>query len=284
MFEGGVGGWRAKDPREFPKKNTKKNTELFDDPTARFTVLAPTNEAWLKRLPSLTAGANLTAAQLLSDGRARVLEQVLNYHVIPGMSVIDSLEKLALRGRLPTNAASCSTSKEIQVAAEQPVGPDAGQVTLASSLGGTARTAGPPSAVTGGSSIIPIDDLLLPSTVVIPTVDALAGPSSLNTSALPASTLASLQAALDGREPLPLTDDVGLSARDRAAQGSTAVPLPAVRGGGDGGTVPDQPAPARRTVTVPTLPPDDGAEREAWVLGDQAPLPQQASKPPVARP
>lgn len=50
--------------------------KLFDDPTARFTVLAPTNDAWLKRLPSLTAGANLTASQLLSDGKARVLEQV----------------------------------------------------------------------------------------------------------------------------------------------------------------------------------------------------------------
>jgi uncharacterized surface protein with fasciclin (FAS1) repeats len=224
--------------------------KLFDDPTARLTVLAPTNEAWLKRLPSLTTGANLTLAQLLA--KERVIEQVLNYHAIPGPG-IDSLEKLALRGRLPTNAASCSTSKEIQVAAEQPAGTaNGGQVTLASSLGGTARTVGPPQLVSGGSSsIIPIDDVLLPSTVVVPTLDALAGPSAAGQSALPPSKIAALQSALDGKEPLPLTDEVGLDARDRAARGATGARLPVV--GGDGGTVPDQPAPARRRVTVPTL-------------------------------
>jgi hypothetical protein len=230
---------------------------LFDDRTARMTVLAPTNEAWLKRLPSLTAGSNLTVAQLLSDGRARVLEQILNYHVLPGRP-LESLEQLSLRGRLPSNANSCSTAKNVEVVAAQPTGKNAGQLTLASSLGGTAQTVGPPTPVTGGSFIFPIDDVLLPASITLPFESALAGPGDLGRSALDAASLAALAAQLKGKEPLPLTDDAGLAARDKAAQGANSVP---VGGGEPGPAAPQQPA--RRRVTVPTLPPAVAEEEGA---------------------
>ena len=248
--------------------------ELFDDRTAQLTVLAPTNDAWVKRLPSLTAAANLTLPQLLSDGRARVMEQVINYHVLPGRPV-DSLDQLGLRGRLSTNANSCSTAKNVEVAAVQPAGDSAGQVTLASSLGGTARTAGPPGRVAGGSTIFPIDDVLLPASVTLPFEAALAGPADLATSAVDPATLAALSAAVEGKEPLPLTDDTGLAARDKAALGANSVPVGGGGGdgggGGGGGESPPSPPPARRRVTIPTLPPAEdqqaGVDTPPAVMG-----------------
>ena len=185
--------------------------------------------------------------QLLSDGKARVLEQVLNYHVLPGRPV-ETLDALALGGRLSTNANSCSTSKNVQIAATRPTG----EVTLASSLGGTARTVGKPIKLPGGSVIFPIDDVLIPSTVTIPTDAALAGPGALETSAVDQATLDGLAAAIKDKEPLPLTDDTGLDARDKAAQGANSVPI-----GGLGGDA--QPPAPRRRVAIPTLPAEDGA-------------------------
>ena len=235
------------------------HTELFDDPAAQLTILAPTNAAWAARLPSLTTGVNLTLPQLLSDGRARVLEQVVNYHALPGRPV-ETLNALGLRGRLPTNANSCSTAKNVEVAAVQPSGEAAGQVTLASSLGGTARTVGGPIKVRGGSVIFPIDDVLLPATVTLPTEAALAGPGALETSAVDPAALEALAASIKDKEPLPLTDEAGLAARDRAAEGANSVPVGVGGGGGGGGGEEEggaAPATPRRRVAVPTLPAEE---------------------------
>lgn len=157
---------------------------------------------------------------------------------------------------MPSNANSCSTAKNVEVAATQPSGDNAGQVTLASSLGGTARTVGPPTKVPGGSFIFPIDDVLLPASVTLPVEAALAGPGALGTSALDAAMLNSLGGAIKGKEPLPLTDDDGLAARDKSAEGANSVPVGVGSGGGE------QPVPpGRRRVSIPTLPPaeEEGA-------------------------
>ena len=58
------------------------STEYLSDPTLTLTVFAPTNDAWIKRLPTLTTGNGITVQQLFSESKSAALQSMLQYHIL----------------------------------------------------------------------------------------------------------------------------------------------------------------------------------------------------------
>ena len=54
----------------------------LNDTSLAITVFAPTNEAWLKRLPTLTRANGITVQELFSESKSAALQNMLQYHIL----------------------------------------------------------------------------------------------------------------------------------------------------------------------------------------------------------
>lgn len=56
--------------------------DYLADNTLTLTIFAPTNDAWVKRLPTLTRANGITVADLFSESKSAALQNMLQYHIL----------------------------------------------------------------------------------------------------------------------------------------------------------------------------------------------------------
>ena len=136
------------------------------------TFFAPTNAAWEKRLPSITRDLGLDVKGLLSEGKSQVLNEILKYHML---SVKMDFERLSSQSRVTTTANLCSDAKDLEIAeGGAGNGPDAGRGKIALLTSGDGYATLLDRGVKVNRSIVyAIDDVLIPSAVTVPTMQAL---------------------------------------------------------------------------------------------------------------
>ena len=54
----------------------------LNDSSLALTVFAPTNAAWLLRLPTLTTANEITVEQLFSQSKSAAVQNMLQYHIL----------------------------------------------------------------------------------------------------------------------------------------------------------------------------------------------------------
>ena len=54
----------------------------LNDTTLAITVFAPTNDAFVKRLPTLTRANGITVQELFSESKSAALQNMLQYHIL----------------------------------------------------------------------------------------------------------------------------------------------------------------------------------------------------------
>lgn len=208
----GVGGGAAPSPAPSPKKQrppaplfeffSSKNRSEFsvtwlaikaahlDEYLNRtdisITFFAPTNSAWERRLPSITRELGLDTKGLFSEGKSQILNEIMKYHML---SVRMDRERLSSQSKVTTDANLCSDAKDLEIAEAALSGNDtsssssrAGKIALLTSGDGYATLLDSGTRV-GKSIVYAIDDVLLPSAVTVPTMQALGQKDLLKMSA-----------------------------------------------------------------------------------------------------
>ena len=56
--------------------------DYLKDSSLTLTVFAPTNDAWVKRLPTLTRANGITVSDLFSESKSAALQNMLQYHIL----------------------------------------------------------------------------------------------------------------------------------------------------------------------------------------------------------
>ncbi len=146
------------------------------------TFFAPTNAAWERRLPSITRDLGLDVKGLLSEGKSQVLNEILKYHML---SVRMDFERLSSQSKVTTTANLCSDAKDLEIAeGGAGNGPDAGRGRIALLTSGDGYATLLDRGVKVSRNIVyAIDDVLLPSAVTVPTMQALGQKDLLKMSA-----------------------------------------------------------------------------------------------------
>lgn len=147
------------------------------------TFFAPTNAAWEKRLPSITRDLGLDVKGLFSEGKSQILNEILKYHML---SVRMDFDRLSSQSKVTTTANLCSDAKDLEIAeGGAGNGPDSsgkGRIALLTSGDGYATLLDRGVKV-NKSIVYAIDDVLLPSAVTVPTMQALGQKDMLKVSA-----------------------------------------------------------------------------------------------------
>jgi len=146
------------------------------------TLFAPTNAAWEKRLPSITRDLGLDVKGLFSEGKSQILNEILKYHML---SVRMDFNRLSSQSKVTTDANLCSDAKDLEIAeGGAGNGPDSGRgrIALLTSGDGYATLLDRGTRV-NKSIVYAIDDVLLPSAVTVPTMQALGQKDLLKMSA-----------------------------------------------------------------------------------------------------
>lgn len=146
------------------------------------TFFAPTNAAWEKRLPSITRDLGLDVKGLFSEGKSQILNEILKYHML---SVKMDFDRLSSQSKVTTTANLCSDAKDLEIAeGGAGNGPDAGRGKIALLTSGDGYATLLDRGVRVNRSIVyAIDDVLIPSAVTVPTMQALGQKDLLKMSA-----------------------------------------------------------------------------------------------------
>ncbi|KAK9790550.1 hypothetical protein WJX73_001347 [Symbiochloris irregularis] len=137
--------------------------QSINNPDLAVTIFAPTNAAWLKRLPSITQPNGIQPSDLFTVGKSDALRGIVQYHILS--TVIPSAKYV--KGALSTSSNLCSNAKDLKAV-------QSGGSIMLESAGGTQAYILDKGVKLGNnatktySTIYPIDDLLLPDVVTVP--------------------------------------------------------------------------------------------------------------------
>lgn len=139
--------------------------KYLNDPNLAITFFVPTNEAWEKRISTLTKMNDISVYDLFSEGRSPALAELLKYHILQGFRTWSSLTG---RSRVSSLANLCSDAKDLGFEKSD------NQLVM-QAAGNTVALVLDRGMQVGKSLVFPIDDILLPAAVTITLHDALQG-------------------------------------------------------------------------------------------------------------
>lgn len=58
------------------------SADYLNQPGLNLTIFAPTNDAWIKRMPTLTTRNGITVQQLFSESNSAATQSLLQYHIL----------------------------------------------------------------------------------------------------------------------------------------------------------------------------------------------------------
>lgn len=224
----------------------------LNDTTLAITIFAPTNDAWLKRLPTLTRANGITVQELFSESKSAALQNMLQYHIL---NTVQKANTFKDGNYLSTLANLCSDAKTLSVNVTN------NTITLMSA-GGSHPKLLDLGILVGNQSqsiVYPVDDVLLPSVVTVPLSVALSNfnASSTNlytpTIAEKQDQLSNLQSqtANEALAPVYLAPQTPPSGAPSAGTGTTVSSGSSSSGSSSAGSTPTKAPPASTTKTSP---------------------------------